>query len=83
MRKTLPLTMSLISALAVTSVADAQIGLRGKMRERMMQRLQEKKAEEERPIDLLVPARRPQADGLVRRRSGPGCRHLPPAEPPA
>lgn len=52
MKKTLLLTLSLASALAVTSVADAQIGLRGKMRERMMQRLQEKKAEEERPIDL-------------------------------
>lgn len=52
MKKTLLLTLSLASALAVTNVADAQIGLRGKMRERMMQRLQEKKAEEERPIDL-------------------------------
>ncbi|MBO9707153.1 MAG: alpha/beta hydrolase [Caulobacter sp.] len=48
--------MTLAAALAVAltagSAADAQIGLRGKMRERMMQRLQEKKAEEERPIDL-------------------------------
>jgi arylformamidase len=48
--------MILAAAVAVSlttgSAADAQIGLRGKMRERMMQRLQEKKAEEERPIDL-------------------------------
>jgi len=51
-KKTHLLTLTLAAALALTSAADAQIGLRGKMRERMMQRLQEKKAEEERPIDL-------------------------------
>lgn len=52
MKKTHLLTLSLAATLAITSAADAQIGLRGKMRERMIQRLQEKKAEEERPIDL-------------------------------
>ena len=36
----------------IAGAANAQIGLRGQMRERLMQRLQEKKAEEERPIDL-------------------------------
>lgn len=51
MKKTRLLTLGLAALLAATSAADAQIGLRGKMRERMMQRLQEKKAEEERPID--------------------------------
>lgn len=45
------LTATLAASLAAGS-ANAQIGLRGKMRERTMQRLQEKKAEEERAIDL-------------------------------
>lgn len=44
-------TLTLTACLAA-GAADAQIGLRGKMRERMMQRLQEKRSEEERPIDL-------------------------------
>jgi acetyl esterase/lipase len=45
------LALGLTASLAVGG-AEAQIGLRGKMRERLVQRLQEKKAEEERPIDL-------------------------------
>lgn len=52
MKKISLLTLTLAAALAVTSAADAQIGMRAKMRERMAQRLQEKKAQEERPIDL-------------------------------
>jgi len=54
-KKTHLLTATLAAALVVTGVtgvADAQNGLRGKMRERMAQRLQAKRAEEERPIDL-------------------------------
>jgi len=47
-----PLVTLTLAAFLAASAADAQIGLRGKMRERMIQRLQEKKAEEERPIDL-------------------------------
>ncbi|PZR34745.1 alpha/beta hydrolase [Caulobacter segnis] len=41
-----------VVALAATSAADAQIGLRGKMRERIAERLEAKRAEAERPIDL-------------------------------
>ncbi|MBI1684246.1 alpha/beta hydrolase [Caulobacter hibisci] len=52
MKKTHLLALSLAAAVAFTSAAEAQIGLRGKMRERMIERLQQKKAEEERPIDL-------------------------------
>ena len=51
MKKTLILTLGLTAVLAAGPV-DAQIGLRGKLRERMAERLQAKKAEEERPIDL-------------------------------
>ena len=51
MKKTL-LTLSLAAVLAASGAADAQIGMRGKMRARMAERLQAKKAEEERPIDL-------------------------------
>lgn len=53
MKKTLTAALAVSFAVSLTAgAADAQIGLRGKIRERMMQRLQEKKAEEERPIDL-------------------------------
>lgn len=48
----IPVLASLFGALAATSAADAQIGLRGKLRERIAERLEAKRAEEERPIDL-------------------------------
>lgn len=51
MKKTL-LTIALAGALTANGAADAQIGLRGKLRARMAERLEAKKAEEERPIDL-------------------------------
>lgn len=50
MKKTL--TAALALSLLVASTADAQIGLRGRMRERMAERLQAKKAEEGRAVDL-------------------------------
>lgn len=46
------LTIGLAATLTATSAADAQIGLRGRMRERIAERLEAKKAEEGRPIDL-------------------------------
>lgn len=52
-KKTLTTLLTLSLAASLTAgAADAQIGLRGKMRARMAERLQAKKAEEERPIDL-------------------------------